>query len=102
MEGAKILIIDDDEDVTGALSALLESRQYNVVTADNRSEGMEKVRIEKPDLLILDVMIETIQDGFEMAMELKSDPAVWTNLGIAYINAGMKEKGEEAFKKADQ
>ena len=39
----------------------------------------------------------------EKATELKpEDAALWTNIGVAYINAGMKEKGEEAFKKADE
>ncbi|MBN2012351.1 tetratricopeptide repeat protein [candidate division KSB1 bacterium] len=37
----------------------------------------------------------------EKAVSIKNDPSIWSNLGVAYINAGMKEKGEEAFKKAD-
>ncbi len=73
MENAKILIIDDDLDFSKALQATLESQRYTVVTAVERMEGMEKIRAEKPDLLILDVMISTWQDGFEMARELKKD-----------------------------
>lgn len=74
MENAKILIVDDDADLTEALKTTLESQRYSVVTAGDRKEGMEKVRAEKPDLLILDVMMSTWQDGFEMARELKKDP----------------------------
>jgi len=74
MENAKILIVDDDADLTEALKTTLESQRYSVVTAGDRKEGMDKVRAEKPDLLILDVMMSTWQDGFEMARELKKDP----------------------------
>lgn len=74
MENAKILIVDDDIDFTVSLQAILENQQYNVITAINKIEGMEKVRIEKPDLVILDVMMETTQEGFEMSRELRKDP----------------------------
>ncbi len=74
MENAKILIVDDDLDFTKAIKVVLESEQYTVVTAANRTEGMEKIRINKPDLVILDVMMSTWQDGFEMSRELKKDP----------------------------
>ncbi len=73
MENAKILIVDDDLDFTKALQVTMESQRYIVVTAADRTEGMEKIRAEKPDLLILDVMMSTWQDGFEMARELKKD-----------------------------
>ena len=74
MENAKILVVDDDLDFTKAIKVVLESEQYTVVTAANRTEGMEKIRIDKPDLVMLDVMMSTWQDGFEMSRELKKDP----------------------------
>ncbi len=74
MENAKILVVDDDLDFTKAIKVVLESEQYSVVTAANRTEGMEKIRIDKPDLVMLDVMMSTWQDGFEMSRELKKDP----------------------------
>ena len=74
MENAKILVVDDDLDFTKAIKVILESEQYSVVTAANRTEGMEKIRIDKPDLVMLDVMMSTWQDGFEMSRELKKDP----------------------------
>jgi CheY-like chemotaxis protein len=52
----------------------LESRQYTVITAENKTEGMAKAKAEKPNLIILDVMMITWQDGFDLARELKSDP----------------------------
>jgi CheY-like chemotaxis protein len=74
MAKAKILIADDDQDIRESVQAILESRQYDVVTAADRIEGMDKIKTENPDLVILDVMMSTWQDGFEMARELKNDP----------------------------
>ncbi len=73
MEHAKILIVDDDPDFTNVLKTILENEQYTVVTAADRTEGMEEIKAEKPDLAILDVMMSTWQDGFEMSRELKKD-----------------------------
>ena len=72
MEKAKILIVDDDLDLANAMQAILESRDYTVVIASDKTGGMELVRTEKPDLLILDVIMSTWSDGFDMARELKS------------------------------
>jgi len=71
MASSRILIIDDDQDLTSALKTVLESNQYSVGVASNPNEGMEKLNAEKPDLIILDVMMETWQDGFDMARDLK-------------------------------
>ena len=73
MEKAKILIVDDDLDLTKAFKVTLESENYSVSTASNPIEGMEKFKAERPDLVVLDVMMSTWQDGFEMARELKKD-----------------------------
>ena len=74
MGNAKILVTDDDQDIRDSLQAILEAQNYTVITAADRDEGMEKIRNEKPDLMILDVMMVKMQDGFEMARELKQDP----------------------------
>ena len=96
MENAKILIVDDDLDLTKALQTTLESQQYTVFTASDRTEGMEKIKAEKPDLLILDVMMSTWQDGFEMARELKKDPEL-QNMLILMLT-GVKDKTGIEFK----
>ena len=74
MEGAKIVIVDDDLDLTKALQTILESQQYTVVTAVDGKEGMEKIKTDEPDLVILDIMMSTWEDGFQMSRELKKDP----------------------------
>ncbi|MCD4684188.1 MAG: response regulator [Bacteroidales bacterium] len=73
MEKKKILIVDDDKDLTIAIQAILENKNYNVVTAINKTEGWEKLKSEKPDLTILDVMMDTSHEGFDMAREIKKD-----------------------------
>ncbi len=73
MAKAKILITDDDDDIRDSLGAILETSGYDIVMACNKIEGMEKARSERPDLIVLDVMMSTWQDGFEMARELKQD-----------------------------
>ncbi|MHC4186654.1 MAG: response regulator [Planctomycetota bacterium] len=96
MEKAKILIVDDDPDLRNALQATLEGVQYVVITAADGKEGMEKIRNEKPSLVILDVMMETWDDGFEVARQLKKD----TNLGDISILmlTGVKGKTGIDFK----
>jgi DNA-binding response OmpR family regulator len=74
MDKQKILIVDDDIDLTGSLRVVFEHAGYCAMTAASRSEGMEKIKKEQPDLIILDVMMETWQDGFEMSRDLKKDP----------------------------
>jgi CheY-like chemotaxis protein len=98
MAKAKILITDDDQDIRDSVKALLESRQYEVVTAAGRIEGMEKIKSEKPDLIILDLMMAAWQDGFEMARELKKDPQ-HKEIPILMMT-GVKEKTGINFKPA--
>jgi CheY-like chemotaxis protein len=96
MGKARILIVDDDPDLRSALQVVLESADYTVTSACNRVLGMEKLRSESPDLLILDVMMNTWQDGFEMARELKSDPEL-SDIPILMLT-GVKEKTGIGFK----
>jgi CheY-like chemotaxis protein len=67
----KILIVDDDPDVLEAVRLVLEKEGYETATASSRDEGMAKVGEFKPDLLVLDVMMEQPDDGFVMAQDLR-------------------------------
>jgi DNA-binding response OmpR family regulator len=73
MAKEKIIVVDDDQDIRDSLQAILEGRDFIVSTAADKEEGMTKIKAEKPDLAILDVMMTTWEDGFEMARELKKD-----------------------------
>ncbi|HOS16445.1 MAG TPA: response regulator [Bacteroidales bacterium] len=74
MAAKKILIIDDDIDVITIVETILKKEGYEVISANNKIEGMKKIRAEKPDLAILDVMMTTHYEGFELAKEITDDP----------------------------
>lgn len=76
MSTKKILIVDDDIDIKNVLSTILESAEFEVITASNKEEGLQKAKAEKPDLAILDVMMTTQYEGFEMAEEMVNDPVL--------------------------
>jgi CheY-like chemotaxis protein len=70
----KILIIDDDPDIVDAMKLVLETRGYAIDYAYDGEEGMKKAKAILPDLIILDVMMETIDEGFHVSYKLKEDP----------------------------
>jgi DNA-binding response OmpR family regulator len=70
---ATILLIDDDVDFIEMNKAVLEHHGYHVVTAFSAVEGREKVREERPDLIVLDLMMEKHDSGFTLAKDLKRD-----------------------------
>jgi two-component system alkaline phosphatase synthesis response regulator PhoP len=71
MRQGKILIIDDDPDITEAMRTILENKGYEVLNAMDSVEGMNRLKETKPDLILLDVMMRTSQEGFELSRELK-------------------------------
>ena len=70
---AKILLVDDDIDFVESTKTILESKPYQVIVARNGDEGLQKAREEKPDLILLDVIMP-VKDGFTTAEQLKKDP----------------------------
>ena len=70
---ANILIIDDDPDVTEAGKLVLEKEGHSVTTANNITSGKEAINQSKPDLLVLDVMMENYDDGIVMAQQLRKE-----------------------------
>jgi CheY-like chemotaxis protein len=69
-----VLLVDDDPVFVDAVSAVLESR-YEVRCAANGSEALAAVRSSPPDAVILDVMMDHLSEGFDVARALKSDEA---------------------------
>jgi two-component system, OmpR family, alkaline phosphatase synthesis response regulator PhoP len=72
MESKKILIVDDDIDVITVIETILRKEGYVVISANDKVEGMKKIKSEKPDLAILDVMMTTQYEGFELAQEINA------------------------------
>jgi len=69
----KILLVDDDKDFVESTKTILESKQYEVIVAYGGDEGIQKAKEEKPDLILLDVIMP-LRDGFSAAEQLKKDP----------------------------
>lgn len=69
----KILIVDDDLDFCEATKLVLESKAYKVTLAYDGKEGLQKVRSERPDLVILDVMMPEM-NGYDVCVVMKANP----------------------------
>jgi CheY-like chemotaxis protein len=92
MAKGKILIIDDDPDITEAMTVVLENRGYEVRGARDGTEGMEQLNQARPDLIILDVMLRTSQEGFELSRELKQNPK-YKDIPILMLTAVKQKTG---------
>lgn len=68
----KILVVDDEENIVTMVEARLMGNGYDVITASDGQEGLAKARSEKPDLIILDIMLPKI-DGYKVCRMLKFD-----------------------------
>ncbi len=71
----KILLVDDDVDLVTVMRGALESKAYEVVVAYNGQEGLEKAKKEKPDLVVLDILMP-VADGFVFADQFRKDPSL--------------------------
>ena len=68
----KILIIDDDEDFVAITKTIFETKSYQCVTAYSAKEGLQKIKKENPDLIIVDVMMEDMTAGFRLVNTLRT------------------------------
>ena len=71
----KILLVDDDVDLVTVMRGALESKAYEVIVAYNGQEGLEKAKEEKPDLVVLDILMP-VADGFVFADQFRKDPSL--------------------------
>ena len=89
---ARILIIDDDLNYVKSIIVILESREYTVDTAHNRDSAMEKISKTRPDLILLDIMMDRLDDGFTICYKLKHDPEL-RKIPIITISAVTEKTG---------
>ena len=94
---AKILAVDDDPDILEAICAVLEGHSYQVVTACDGEEGLEKLREEKPDLMILDLLMPRM-DGFVVLKELQ-DPrrSKYSNIPILILTSVREDASRRRY-----
>jgi len=89
---AKILIVDDDIGYIESIRAILESKEYIVDAAHDRESAIEKIRKIKPDLILLDIMMDRLDDGFTICYRLKHDPEL-RHIPILTISAITEKTG---------
>jgi CheY-like chemotaxis protein len=82
---AKILVVDDEEDIRKLLVTLFEDAGYQVVTASDGKEALEVAKAEHPDLIFLDILMP-IMDGFQTCAALRKDPETKDTF-IAFLTA---------------
>jgi DNA-binding response OmpR family regulator len=104
MGKAKILVIDDDPDFVDAVTPILQSALYDVISAANPAEGKQKILKEKPDLILLDIMMDSLFDGFSLChniktakefKELKDTPVIFVSAVKEMTGSRFQFKGEE-------
>jgi len=71
MKKHKIMIVDDDPSFLEITAAILRRFGYDVITANSTTGVLESIEVEKPDLLILDIMMATMDEGLEFAVKLR-------------------------------
>jgi len=91
-----ILLIDDDEDLLRSFQVNLEIFGYNVVTAPNSDEGLIILKNEKPDLVVLDVMMNTNLEGFNFLLRIKNE-LEYKNLPILLLTGMSDQLGVNLF-----
>ena len=96
----KILVVDDDPNLQEALADLLESKGYNVTSADNGLTALEVLRkSEAPCLILLDLMMP-VMDGHEFLAQLGADSAL-ANIPVVVVTAGRHPRGSVVAGAAD-
>ncbi len=83
-KGAKILVVDDDPDIVKAITMVLTRQGYQVVSATNGEQGLDKLREESPNLLILDLLMP-VKDGFAVVKEIKGSPKYARHTGMPIL-----------------
>ena len=97
----KVLIVDDDLDILEAMTIILEKEGLEVVTAEDGEQGLKKAREEQPDIILLDVMMNYQDEGFQTAYQLRSDPQL-KGIPVVMITSVSKVTGFKFDKDKDE
>jgi CheY-like chemotaxis protein len=101
---SKILVIDDDPDFRDAVTPILKSALYDVATASNPEEAKEKIFSEKPDLILLDIMMDSLFDGFSLCHAIKTSKEYkdFEDTPIIFVSAVKEIAGSRFQFKGDE
>jgi len=98
-----VLVIDDDRDFTTAVTAVLEREGYEVVVADSGREGLRQLRACDPDLILLDVMMETTTEGYGVneAIKYADEYRAYQSTPILMVSS-IQESPDDLFPRAPE
>src|SRR5690554_776825 len=88
MEKRKILVVDDEEEIRSLVALYLEQNEYKVLTAANGAETIDKVRLERPELVVLDILLPDT-NGLEVCKKIQTLPGC-ADLPIIFLS-GLQE-----------
>lgn len=91
----KILIVDDDPDFVKTTKMILLADGYEVAVANDGKQGLDKIKDVKPDLIMLDIMMESIFEGFSLMSTLRTSPdfADFSNIPVLMVSSVRADTG---------
>lgn len=89
----KIMVVDDEPYIARVIKFKLEQEGYNVISANDGQTGLQRIREEKPDLVLLDVMMPGLS-GYDVCQQLKQDPAL-AGIPVVILTAKGQERDRE-------
>jgi len=92
----KILIIDDEKDLAAMVKLRLEANGFSVSEGFTAKEGLEKAEKERPDLILLDIMLPD-SDGYQLCQKLKSNPRTSSIAIIIFTASSLKDLAKKAM-----
>jgi len=93
MSGTKLLVVDDEPDAVQILARTLLARGYRVITAESGLQAINLAKVEKPDLILLDILMPDM-DGTQVAAALQEDPTT-RNIPVIFLTCLITKKTQE-------
>lgn len=93
---AKVLVVDDDPDFVNIAMKVLKSAGHDVVSAANGAKALQVMRQNRPDLVLLDVMMAYVLDGLDVSREIAQDP-VLKDIPVIMVTSLTAVRGSELF-----
>ncbi len=98
-DGKHVLLIDDDADMHDAVKMILEVNGYRVTCYPTGPAGLEAIRQAPPDLILLDIMLSSPTEGFELAAEIRAD-AVLARIPLVMLSSLDEQAGSDFAREA--
>lgn len=96
----KILLIDKDTELLNQIKPDLESAGFEIITASSAKQGLDKIRVEQPDFIVVELMLEKHDSGFELVKTVKADP-VCKKTKVLMLSSAKEKTGVEFSQQED-